>query len=396
MTLQQFYKNLDCYVKPESVFIFDMDGTLVNSDIANFNAYSEALSPTINLAQRYIAGRITRASLSELGVSRTMQCSIVSKKREVYSKYLKDTIKMPLACKILEIVSKTNMTILATQSEKQRAIDTLQYHDLHAKFTHSVFREDLQEEQQNKYAHVVQKYNLNPQDIFVFEDNEIEIANALTAGIPQKNIISLLKPHVILPNHFLKRKTQAYYHIDYVGYLQPFNPDFINVLKNQDGSTNSEKLRHAQDELKEILLNDIAQIYSTAGVSPLTICVIPRAKAETEYQPQQLLFRETIKETVEQLMQKFHYSLEDGTNYIIRHTNTRTTHLQDHDTDGEKPYPRITCETCTISENVYGKSILLIDDIYTSNVNIDEDAIQALYDSGARKVLFYTIAKTKH
>ena len=58
MTLQQFYKNLDCYVKPESVFIFDMDGTLVNSDIANFNAYSEALSPAINLAQRYIAGRI--------------------------------------------------------------------------------------------------------------------------------------------------------------------------------------------------------------------------------------------------------------------------------------------------------------------------------------------------
>lgn len=396
MTLQQFYKNLDCYVKPESVFIFDMDGTLVNSDIANFNAYSEALSPTINLAQRYIAGRITRASLSELGVSRKMQESVISQKREIYNKYLKDTIKMPLACKILEIVSKTNMTILATQSEKQRAIDTLQYHDLHAKFTHSVFREDLQEEQQNKYAHVVQKYNLNPQDIFVFEDNEIEIANALTAGIPQKNIISLLKPHIILPNHFLKRKTQAYYHIDYVGYLQPFNPDFINVLKNQDGSTNSEKLRHAQDELKEILLNDIAQIYSTAGVSPLTICVIPRAKAETEYQPQQLLFRATIKEVVEQLKQRFHYSLEDGTNYIIRHTNTRTTHLQDHDSDGEKPYPRITCETCTISENVYGKSILLIDDIYTSNVNIDEDAIQALYDNGASKVLFYTIAKTKH
>lgn len=396
MTLQQFYKNLDCYVKLESVFIFDMDGTLVNSDIANFNAYSEALSPTINLAQRYIAGRITRASLSELGVSRNMQESVISQKREIYNKYLKDTIKMPLACKILEIVSKTNMTILATQSEKQRAIDTLQYHNLHAKFTYSVFREDLQEEQQNKYAHVVQKYNLNPQDIFVFEDNEIEITNALTAGIPQKNIISLLKPHIILPNHFLKRKTQAYYHIDYVGYLQPFNPDFINVLKNQDGSTNSEKLYHAQAELKDILLNDIAQIYSTAGVSPLTICVIPRAKAETEYQPQQLLFRATIKETIEQLKQRFHYSLEDGTNYIIRHTNTRTTHLQDHDTDGEKPYPRITCETCTISENVYGKSILLIDDIYTSNVNIDEDAIQALYDNGARKVLFYTIAKTKH
>ena len=140
MTLQQFYNNLAYYVKPESIFIFDMDGTLVNSDIANFNAYSEALSPTINLAQRYIACRITRASLSELGVSRNMQESVISQKREIYNKYLKDTIKMPLACKILEIVSKTNMTILATQSEKQRAIDTLQYHNLHAKFTYSVFR----------------------------------------------------------------------------------------------------------------------------------------------------------------------------------------------------------------------------------------------------------------
>ena len=57
MTLQQFYNNLAHYVKPESIFIFDMDGTLVNSDIANFNAYSEALSPTINLAQRYVKNR---------------------------------------------------------------------------------------------------------------------------------------------------------------------------------------------------------------------------------------------------------------------------------------------------------------------------------------------------
>ena len=41
-----------------------------------------------------------------------------------------------------------------------------------------------------------------------------------------------------------------------------------------------------------------------------------------------------------------------------------------------------------------GKDILLIDDIYTKTVNIDEDAIQALLDNGARSVFFYAIGKT--
>lgn len=58
------------------------------------------------------------------------------------------------------------------------------------------------------------------------------------------------------------------------------------------------------------------------------------------------------------------------------------------------PYVGITHDTCNISEEVDGKDILLIDDIYTKDVNIDEDAIQALYDKGAKSVTFYSICKT--
>lgn len=58
------------------------------------------------------------------------------------------------------------------------------------------------------------------------------------------------------------------------------------------------------------------------------------------------------------------------------------------------PYPGITKATCTISEEVRGKDILLIDDLYTEGVNIDEDAIQALLDNGAVSVIFYSLGKT--
>ena len=86
----------------------------------------------------------------------------------------------------------------------------------------------------------------------------------------------------------------------------------------------------------------------------------------------------------------------DSTDHVVRHTDTRTTHMDKsgYGGEGNLPYPGITKDTCTISDKVRGKDILLIDDLYTASVNIDEDAIQALFDNGARSVTFYSLGKT--
>ena len=83
----------------------------------------------------------------------------------------------------------------------------------------------------------------------------------------------------------------------------------------------------------------------------------------------------------------------------MRHTDTCTTHLSRSSKGGgggSMPYIGITKDTCTISEKVKGKHILLIDDIYTKNINVDEDAIQCLLDHGAKDVTFFSIARTAH
>ena len=133
------------------------------------------------------------------------------------------------------------------------------------------------------------------------------------------------------------------------------------------------------------------------NVNELTIVGIPRSKAENYYSPEQQFFRRGIQEAIKELQNELHLNLIDGTLYITRHTNTKTTHLAKKDNvenDGDMPYPGITRSTCNISEEVSGKDILLIDDIYTLDVNIDEDAIQALYDKGANSVRFYSVCKT--
>lgn len=91
-------------------------------------------------------------------------------------------------------------------------------------------------------------------------------------------------------------------------------------------------------------------------------------------------------------------SIENGTSTIVRKIDTATTHLarSSAKNDGPMPYPGITNDTCYIDKSkIYGREVLLIDDIYTRYCNIDEDCIQALLSYGAKRVVFYSVAYTK-
>lgn len=196
---------------------------------------------------------------------------------------------------------------------------------------------------------------------------------------------------------FLSKQVQAYYHADYhsgdavqretSGTVE----NIITTLKNQFIDKSKETLLSAEKNLITILNTDLPQILRQEQKGTIVVCAIPRAKAENTYQPSQLVFKKAIKVSVKNLN-----GFIDGTDYIIRHTNTQTTHMakSGYGGDGKQPYPGITKETCTISEEVREKDILLIDDLYTAGVSIDEDAIQALFDSGAKSVTFYSLGKT--
>ena len=195
----------------------------------------------------------------------------------------------------------------------------------------------------------------------------------------------------IEPNEFLQHRVTAYYH----GYHRRWDDTevgFINTLKNDPGDFNNETkdfgftLIGAQKRLCEILKEDLVEIANSTK-NRLTICVIPRSKTNQSYKASQLLFASTIK--------KFALAngvlFDDGTGYITRVADTPTTHIT-HDYESIKI--GISKKTCDISTDVSGRDILLIDDIYTKSVNIDEDFIQALYDKGANSVIFYAIGNT--
>lgn len=193
-------------------------------------------------------------------------------------------------------------------------------------------------------------------------------------------------------NRYLSRATNAFFHTQYTRMGNPGNPDYLNDLKNTFDNFSEIKLQSAVQKLQDALHADLLQIFQSLDCNPIIVCVVPRAKSENSYSANQLLFRATVQTVIQQIP-----GFVDGTSYLHRHTNTKTTHLRNevpnYTNDGAQPYPGITTQTCNISLHVRDKNILLIDDIYTPGVNIDEDAINALLRAGARNVTFYAIGK---
>ncbi|KMQ65259.1 hypothetical protein ACM39_16370 [Chryseobacterium sp. FH2] len=199
-----------------------------------------------------------------------------------------------------------------------------------------------------------------------------------------------MKNFTINTNSYLDYEIKAYYFGTHENWRST-EVGFLNTLKNDDGTfTNAKRefgftLDEAKNKVKEILTKDLIEIKKNYD-SKLTICIVPRSKPLTMYNDNQLKFSEAIKEFVNE-----HTEFYDGTNYIQRVIETPVTHLT---RDYSSVTVGLTKETCNISDEVNGKDIILIDDIYTESVNIIEDAIQALFDNGAKSVILYTVGKT--
>lgn len=199
---------------------------------------------------------------------------------------------------------------------------------------------------------------------------------------------------ILEANQFLSRDVAGYFHTGFYGFAHPENPNFLYRLKNDPHHNWSQQdLQSAVDALSKVIHNDFPEILRQTQFDSLTVCVVPRAKADNTYCSDQLLFRATIGAYAGSTP-----GFRDGSTFILRHTNTRTTHLKKpvdgFNNDGKMPYPGIARDTCNFSSQILGSNILLIDDIYTRTVNIDEDMVQALFDSGARSIVFYAIGNT--
>ncbi len=201
-----------------------------------------------------------------------------------------------------------------------------------------------------------------------------------------------MKEFTINENSYLAKETNGYYNCDYVGYQKHGNPDFINRLKNMTKKYSEMDLVKDFITVFEKAIEDLKEIITKEGLRNCAVVVAPRSKAEKHYAQSQRLFKKAISCVADKL------GVLNATDAVKRVKDTKTTHdwRLEHNT-GDMPYVGITKDTCEIDKHaVENKNVILVDDIYTEGVFVDEDCIQTLLDSGAKSVILYTIAKTRN
>jgi beta-phosphoglucomutase len=188
-------QNIDSNIKAGTVLFFDLDGTLVDTNLANFFSYKKAILSVTKSDYNLPYSSDIRFNRNNLkstipNLSKNEYERIIQEKEKYYKGFLPETRLMKPLADVLLKYSKTNETVLVTNCRQDRAFETLDYHSITDKFSKLFFRQlSVKGEIINKFKNAISKLGVSPKLVIAFENEEIEIANAKQAGIPIINPI---------------------------------------------------------------------------------------------------------------------------------------------------------------------------------------------------------------
>lgn len=183
------HQPVDNIITNDTLFFFDMDGTLVDTNKANYLAYNKAVQSVMHSQSDLIYDPDKRVNRSILKSSIPYLTEvdyqrIIIEKEKYYSDFLNEMKLIDENINILNKYSETHKTFLVTNCRKDRAMSTLSYFGLASRFTEIYFREfGAEGEKINKYKNAISILGVSPKRIIVFENEESEIIAAKDAGI---------------------------------------------------------------------------------------------------------------------------------------------------------------------------------------------------------------------
>jgi beta-phosphoglucomutase-like phosphatase (HAD superfamily) len=190
-------QELDLRINSKNVLFFDMDGTLVDTNYANYLSYKKAIQHVLqsNIKISYNPSeRFNREVLKRVipNLTKAEYEKIIQLKNEFYIEYMSETKLNDLLADILKKYFETNKTILVTDCREDRAFMTLTYHGLINKFSRKFYKQKTHnEEKNNKYEYALISLKIPPTSVVVFENEKSGINAAILAGINYRNIISI-------------------------------------------------------------------------------------------------------------------------------------------------------------------------------------------------------------
>ena len=174
-------------MRKTKIAIFDLDGSLVETDEANSAAYEYAFAGIGIQGVRRPYGRITTDTIRETGLDDGYVDAVVKAKIDAYCYELWRSHLGPAAAALQGILLNRGImgkVVLLTQSAERRAIETLRYYGLEHYFDEIVCNGG----RGNKYNNYFRAFDSDPEACIVWENEEEQVMSAIAAGVKTENI----------------------------------------------------------------------------------------------------------------------------------------------------------------------------------------------------------------
>lgn len=188
----------------KKLYLIDLDNTLIYTDRANNLAYEKAIKDLLKIEGYKLfeelssisTGRITKQTLAQLLINKDMIQRIVTLKNECFENFLFATEGNLILLNELDNLKMQGHLILATNANKRRALEIIDYYKLRNYFKQIICCKGSE----NKYEYVMSHLRNNVElgdffvgKIFIFDDDVKQLFNAYTSGVCKENLNLIVK-----------------------------------------------------------------------------------------------------------------------------------------------------------------------------------------------------------
>lgn len=172
-------------------FLFDLDGTLVNTRTANLSAYREACQLVgVYYDDALLSEHVGRLSWKKMlnlcapGISAEQAARVAQAKRDLYPKFF-DQVSVNLGLvSLAKTFAQTVKIALVTSASRQSAISVLEAKNLISLFEVIITGDECTQHKPHPqpYQIAAEKLGVGPEECLVFEDTDIGVGSARTFG----------------------------------------------------------------------------------------------------------------------------------------------------------------------------------------------------------------------
>ncbi len=169
--------------------LFDLDGTLFNTEDVNYLAYSKALKEVgkemdYQYYCQYCNGRKYTEFLPQILSNEQEIQQVHRKKKELYATFL-DAAKINTHLfQLIQSLPKEYKIVIVTTASKKNTMDILEHFQVTQLFDDMITQEDIVHTKPNPegFLKAMEKYQASKEETMIFEDSEVGILAAKKTG----------------------------------------------------------------------------------------------------------------------------------------------------------------------------------------------------------------------